>query len=230
MKSRLLRISLAAVIAILAASLAFQLSGSSSGGATSKSTAVYVVKSLIQRGTTLQSAISSKLVKIETYPDSTLPSDAIGPQTAKSVMSPSSIDLNPGTIVTKSQFLEDAALTSITGLEPGMVAVSGNFKLEESVAGLIAKGDSVAVFATFASGTGTNSGNKTKMIIPSARIVLVGLSGAPEANSTGTQIVTLGLSPEDAGFFIHAAKTASMQLVLLRPGEVPATPKSVSSF
>lgn len=230
MKSRLLRIVLAAVIAILAASLAYQFSGNSSEVQTAKSSKVYVVTSLIERGTTLQSAITSKLVKVETYPDDALPSDAIGPNKAKRITNPSSTDLTPGTIIASSQFIEDAALTSITGLEAGMVAVTGNFKLEESVAGLIAKGDSVAVYATFESGNTASAPKKTKMIIPSARVVLVGISGATEADSTGAQLVTLSLSAEDAGTFIHAAKTASMQLVLLRPGEVPIAPKSISSF
>jgi Flp pilus assembly protein CpaB len=230
MKSRLLRISLAAVIAILAASLAYQLSGGSAGVTSAKASQVYVVKALIQRGTTLQSAIVSKLVKLETYPDASLPSDAITQEAAKGITSPSSTDLNPGTILTKSQFLEDAALTSITGLEPGMVAVTGNFKIEESVAGLIAKGDSVAVYATFQNSGSSNAVSKTKMIIPMSRVVLVGQSGATDSSPSGSQLVTLSLDPQDAAYFIHAAKTASMQLVLLRPGEVPNTPKSVSTF
>lgn len=230
MKSRLLRISLAAVIAILSASIAFQLSGNSTGVKSVKSSEVYVVKSLIQRGTTLKSAISANLVKIEIYPDAALPSDAIGPKQANRLTSPSSIDLSPGTIISNSQFIEDAALTSLTGLDSGMVAVTGNFKLEESVAGLIAKGDSVAVYSTFESGDSTKLISKTKMIIPIAKVVLVGLSDATEANSSNSQLVTLSLSAEDAGIFIHASKTASMQLVLLRPGEVPSAPKPVSSF
>ena len=230
MKSRLLRIVLAAVIAILSASLAYQFSSGGSTVQAAKSSKVYVVTSLIERGTTLQSAITSKLVKIETYPDDSLPSDAVGPSRAKGITNPSSTDLTPGTIITSSQFIEDSALTSITGIDAGMVAVTGNFKLEESVAGLIAKGDSVAVYATFETTSGATATTKTKMVISNARVVLIGLSGATEPNSSGSQLVTLSLTAEEAGIFIHAAKTASMQLVLLRPGEVPSAPKPISSF
>jgi Flp pilus assembly protein CpaB len=230
MKSRLLRIALAVIIAILAASLAYQLSGSSSKATAVKSTEVYVATALIERGTTLNEALQLKLVKVEIYPDSSLPSDVLGPETSQTATNPSSTDLSPGTILSVSQFNADAALTSITGLEMGMVAVTGNFKLEESVARLVQKGDSVAVYATFEESDASTLRPKTKMIISSARVVLMGLSGATEVDATGSQLVTLSLTPEDAGVFIHAAKTASMQLVLLRPGDTPNAPKPVSSF
>ena len=233
MKSRLLRIGVAAIVAIFAAVLAFQLASSSgnSGGPFVESVDVYVSTGLIERGSTLQSALDGKLLKVATYPKDTVPSDSIGPKTKPNGAEVASTDITPGSILTNTQFLKQTELSSITGLAQGMVAVTGLFKTEESVAGLIAKGDSVAVFATDEIRDGTTTTNRTKMLINSAHVILIGEAGATaDDKSNGTRLVTLGLSPLDAEKFIHAAKTATMQLVLLRPGETPSVPAPITAF
>jgi len=236
-KSKAIRVILALIVAISAGVGTFYIAQTlpAAEAPLIERREVFVANSLISKGTTLQVALDEGLIGRATYPADIVPASALEPDGILELTNLAVTEIAPGLIITGSLFLDASELAALTGVPQGLVAISHLFSSEESVAGLISRGDTVAVFATGQPqevSADTVAITVTKMIIASAIVTQVGEKTVPEGDqdNSGTRLITLLLSPQDAALFIQASKTASLHLALLAPGSAPTVPPTVTDF
>lgn len=214
--SQMLRITLSVVVGLVLAFSAYLLGVTFGSGQTqSKSTAqqVYVVTGGVSSGVTLGEAIQSGAIKTETYPAASLPSNALGPQNNMSTTNVAAKDLYNGQLLTTSQFVDKNTFERGTGQLPDETLVSLKLTVDEAVAGMLKPADVVSVYSTAA------DGSKTTLIVPRARVVLVGQSGASTSTAkpsdTAPVFVTLALTDAQTQTVIGASASSTIHLALL---------------
>lgn len=212
--SRLLRIILSVVVGLVLAFSAYLLGVTWGTGQTQNRDAaqsVYVVTGGVAAGVTLADAIDSGAVRAETYPAASLPADAVGPDTSLSKADVAVADLSPGQIVTSAQFVDKATYESGTGQLPGETLVSLELTVDGAVSGMLTPSDQVAVYASSPDGSGAT------LIVPRARVVLIGQSGADttKTKDSGPVYVTLALTDAETQVVIGASTTSTIHLALL---------------
>lgn len=136
----------ALAVGAVAALLIFQYVGSIEDKAQGDAQMVSVViaKSQIAKGSDATALITANAVGIGSRRQVELPADAVKrPEEIKGQIA--QLDLQPGTIITKSMFQSDAAITNSvsTALKEGMVAVTTSSDQVMGVAGLVSQGDYV---------------------------------------------------------------------------------------
>jgi pilus assembly protein CpaB len=105
----------------------------------------------------------------------------------------------------------------ILGIPPGMKAVSLPLDVSRAVGGVVQTGDHVTVYAT----VDGSSGSTTVTLVPDVQVLEVTNPGATpgEAQSGGTFLFTLALTPEDAQKVVFALERGQVWLGLLPPNE-----------
>ena len=201
MTRRILTIVLAIVLAAVGtgAVLLYVKGADQRAIAGQKAVTVLAANQQVPAGTTAGTALADGMLRHQTLPASSVPSDAvraITPQLKSLVLS---ADLPSGQLLLKPMLV--TALAAHTGLAvpKGMVALSLQFCLARDVAGYVQPGSEVAVFNTFVSGTpgsatqscaGISSqkgvtGIHTRLVLPKVQVLAVGPAPASTTGSTG---------------------------------------------
>lgn len=221
MKNNKLSLVIAIVLALIAGLMVFAYTAGADKraleGATVKD--AYVAVSDLAAGQSLQAALDSKQVKLESFPANAVPTDAI---TQINSTNGSNILLNP---VSKGQLILASALgdanTVLNGLSipAGQIAVSIQLADPEHVGTFVVPGSQVAVFTTQVRTNTDNSFQFSQVLLPRALVLAVGTStGAVEEKSKGGAIITLAVKPQDAVRVVQASRAGQMYLGLLSEG------------
>ena len=111
----------------------------------------------------------------------------------------------------------------VLGIPAGYVAVSLALPVPAEAGGVVARGDHVVVYASYAA-SGTDQQDVTVVLVPDVRVLKAqqpattrGLGGSSSSNTTA--ILTLALRPADAQRLVFAQENGSVWLGLLPPGQ-----------
>ena len=110
------------------------------------------------------------------------------------------------------------------GIPNGMSAYTLELRPEQTVGGLLTRGDHVRIFATFSDRGGTRT---STALLPDIEVLdVVGLGGEGDTNPANA-LVTLAVSPEDAAkLALFSQDPGSLWLNLLPPGARDQAPPS----
>jgi pilus assembly protein CpaB len=103
----------------------------------------------------------------------------------------------------------------ILAIPPGMKAVSIPLELPRAVGGVVQKGDHVTLYAT----VDAPAGSTTVTLVPDVQILEVAGLNADPGQASGTALITLALTPEDAQKAVLAQEKGKVWLGLLPPNE-----------
>ncbi len=203
MRSRLLAIVLAAVLALAgaAAVLAYVRQANERAIAGLKTVDVIAAKGTISPRTSLGEAQREGLLTTETLPESSVPGDALRSTAGLSglvfsaTVQPAQLLLRP-MLVPATQ----AAAASVLPIPTGMVAVTVQMCVQEAVADYITAGSDVAVFDTYVTGKASPPGRTcdvahtginpalmaTRIVLTRASVLAVGVSPAATGTSAGS--------------------------------------------
>ena len=179
-----------------------------------ETTSVYVMGQAVDSGVTFDQLLSAGAIKLESFPLSAVPSDALTTQNQPSGAEILVSAKQSGEILTSSNFLSSEELVEQKGLAADKIMVSVSLSAEQSAAGLIMAGDRVTVFASGNYDVAGEATAATLVIIPEAEVVLVGKAdgSGPSENQT---FITLGLTPTEAQEFIHHKTNSQLYLGLI---------------
>ncbi len=250
MKSRLLTITLAAVLAVLGAVAVLGYVHQANERAVNglKAQTVMVAAGAIPKGTPLSKAQQERLLSTEKVPDSSLTTPAVHAVTAA----------NERLVVTgpvaKGQVLLQNMLgtsTSVTAsgfvIPPGMVAVTVNLCMDEAVAEYATPGSNVAVFDTIVNGPGsqitrtcdaqhevTNGGAisnpsiaNTQLVVQKAEVLAVGQNPSSASTAGGNNVTattdpsTSSSSPGQVQVTLAVSQADAERLIMIEELGMP---------
>jgi len=209
----------------------------------SQMTEVLVASQDIPRGASADDLMSSGAVERVRMPQRYVAAGAISSARAVSdrILA---VPVSKGEVLTTGRFQYPSEAGLAYNVPKDFVAIAVPVDENSGVAGLVKPSDRVVVFATVAP-KGGNGEDRTRVIIPGARVLAVGRSTGTEPTATTTpqrqgsvlaaqrskasdldamKNVTLALSAEDAEKVVLAAEVGSVWLALLPATESEATP------
>jgi pilus assembly protein CpaB len=243
MRSKLLIIAAALVLAAIAAFASFQYLDAvrREAEAGSRMTEVLVAKSDIARGMSADDMLAAGLIERVQIPQRYVAQGAISSvrSVADRILA---VPVSKGEILTATRFQYPSEAGLAFNVPKDYVAVTVPVDEARAVAGLVKPGDRVAIVATV-EGKGSQGGEQTRIMIPGARVLAVGRSTGVESNSstnaqasggvlaTGSSkqnqavgSVTVALSPVDAEKVIFAVEAGRIWLALLPTTASEAAP------
>ena len=205
MKRRVLAVVLAVLLAVLGAGaiLAYVRQADQRALQGQKAVTVVVALKTIASGTSLQVAASQGLVGRETFPASSVPTNAVAAVTPALEPLVVSSQVPSGTVLIRPLLVTAAQATGGVALPTGQGAVTIPFCVPEAVAGAVRPGSLVDVWDTFTVGGGTASGSglsasagcsgshqqsspnaTTKLMMTNMQVLSVGPAATGQASST----------------------------------------------
>jgi pilus assembly protein CpaB len=196
-----------------------------------KSDHVLIVKTQIPAGTHWSDVAKGDYVRQETVPATAAPADAISSVDAAIDGSEvSSAVIQPGQLLVREMFGDQATVTGVLAIPKGMVAISVSLSNTAAVAGYVQPQSRVAIFLTFQL-TGANATNiakqlslgnttlsATKLLLSNVQVIATS-SAAPtdvtRGGSGGSSVLTLALSQQDAERIILAQTAGQLYLGLM---------------
>ncbi|HSK47688.1 MAG TPA: Flp pilus assembly protein CpaB [Coriobacteriia bacterium] len=246
MRSKLIIIVLALVLAGIAAVLAMRYVSSARTEVASGSQPVeiLVAQEDIPRGLSAEELIAKKMVVLEKVPQRFVAAGAISSDRVieGQVLS---TPLSKGEQLTSARFAVPSAAGLAYSIPKEYVAIAIPVDDVKGIAGLVRPGDHVVVFATFAPGPNGEE-NVTKMLLPDAKVLAMG--GALSAEAASAQpteeksagigaattrqdegevphTMTLSVSPSDAEKLVFAEETGKVWVTLL-PATADTAPEA----
>jgi Flp pilus assembly protein CpaB len=193
---------------------------------------VLVAKSLIPRGTAGTLIAQQNLYQVTTVPKSQLKNLAIADPAALNDRV-TAADIYPGQQLTASDFTTEGANSIPSVITRNKRAIAIPVDVTHAVAGQLAAGDHVDVYAGFSAQQGAATSSVIKLIASNV-LVLAAPSGASSgglgATSSGASAAVLRVSAGMAAKFAYAADNGILWLVL-RPqvGATPTPPSLVTA-
>ncbi len=243
MKRRLVIVMLALVLAAIGTGGVFvYVNGADTRAlAGMKAVSVLVAKKSIPSGTSAGTALKTGLLASEKLPAASVPANALRSVTPALSSLVMSADIPSGQLLLRPMLVKTTQVTGGLAIPGGKIAVTVNFCLPEAVAGAVQAGSQVAVFDTVVTGGAgvtaqpgcagshqqpAGSIVKTRLVLPRAQVVSVGISAAglasPAASSgsgssatSSGMLVTLAVSQRDAERLIQLTETGLPYLALL---------------
>ncbi len=234
MRTRLLIVALALVLAGVAASLAMRYvsSARTEVASGSKPVEILVAQEDIPRGISSEELIAKDMVTIEQVPQRFVAAGAISsPRVIEGQVL--SNPLSRGEQLTTARFSTPSAAGLAYSIPREYVAIAIPVDEVKGISGLVRPGDHLAVFATFAPGPNGEE-NITKLLLADAKVLAVGgqlsseaaaqnpaeeqvstIGGASRTDAATPQSMTLAVSPADAGKLIFAEETGKVWATLL---------------
>jgi pilus assembly protein CpaB len=219
LKSRLLTITLAAVLAMLGvvAVLAYVRQANERAVNGLKAETVMVANGAIPAGTSLSKAQQEHLLSTEKVPDSSLTTPAVQSVTAANEHLVMSSAVAKGQVLLQNMVASAASVTANGGflIPSGMQAVAINMCIPEAVAGYLTPGSRVDVYNTIASsnqiqrtcdtsrsfisgsGIADNKFNTTLIVLKNAEVLAVGQNPATPSTS-GDNSATVTTDPSSS--------------------------------
>ncbi|MEY3029002.1 MAG: hypothetical protein RL198_399 [Actinomycetota bacterium] len=204
MRSRLVLIVIAAILAVVSALAVVSLISNAEQRVLSRFEArsAYVAVLPIPVGTSFQDAIANELIATEQFPSESLPMGLLQDAPAAPAEVFAASNIAPGQIILQSSFGPAVPETARISIPPGLLAMSIELTLPARVADLVTPGSEVAVFASYPmQGEGTTG--FTDLLIPRAKVLAVGsitteVDSSQESAEVPNSVVTLALSQDDA--------------------------------
>jgi pilus assembly protein CpaB len=241
MKRRVLTIALALVLAIAGSGvvLAYVKGANARAVAGLKAVTVLVAQKEIPAGTSAGAAWQDGLLRGETLPAQSVPTEAVGSITADLDSLVMSSEIMPGQVLLRPMLVRAAQASGGLAIPAGMVAVTIPLCLPQAVAGYVQAGSQVAIFDTVSSQSmapqqscsqlgqvrQAQPSGQTRIVLPKVQVLAMsggtsgqGGSGTGAGNQTqGSVLVTLAVDQADAERVIQVAETGLPYLALLTP-------------
>jgi pilus assembly protein CpaB len=243
MRSRLLIVLLALVLAGAAAALAMRYvsSARSEVASESKPVEILVAQEDIPRGISAEELIAKKMVILEKVPQRFVAAGAISSQRVieGQVLS---TPLSRGEQLTTARFATPNAAGLAYSIPREYVAIAIPVDDVKGISGLVRPGDHIAVFATFAPGP-KGEENITQLLLADAKVLAVGESlsaetsteqpdeerrgavGGGRTQNAAPHTMTLSVSPADAEKLVFAEETGKVWVTLL-PATAEESPEA----
>ncbi|PKQ16246.1 MAG: Flp pilus assembly protein CpaB [Actinobacteria bacterium HGW-Actinobacteria-7] len=245
MRSRLLIVLVALVLAGVAATLALRYvsSARTEVASGSKPVEILVAQEDIPRGLSSDELLSKEMVVLQEVPQRFVAAGAIS--------SPRAIEgqvlntpLSRGEQLTTARFATPSAAGLAYSIPKEYVAIAIPVDDVKGISGLVKPGDHIAVYATFAPGPNGEE-NLTKLLLADAKVLAVGetlsadstdeqpaekgsagIGGASRQEDAAPHTMTLSVSPKDAAKLVFAEETGKVWVTLLpaTAEESPAAP------
>ena len=212
-----------------------------------KAVKVLIARKPVPTGTSAGAALREGLLASTTLPAASVPSAAL--RSVTPALSPLVLNaaLPAGQLLLRPMLVTAAQVTGGLAIPQGMIAVTVDFCLPEAVAGAVQVGSLVAVFDTVVTGgtsqasgqpgcTGTHqeptgTSVRTRMVLPRAQVLSVGVSSTPQAGTSASAsslgsgssatsaqsgvMLTLAVSQANAERLIQLTETGLPYLALL---------------
>ena len=259
MKRRILTIGLAVLLAVFgtAGVLVYVHQANVRALAGQRAVSALVATRQIPSGTSARAAVAAGMLTSQQLPASAVPSDAVRSITASLGALVTSASIAPGQLLLLPMLVTVAQTTSGMAIPAGMVAVTLQLCLTETVADGVHAGSEVAVFDTYSSsGTLTAQPNcsgphqqqdaggvHTRIVLPKVLVLSVGESAAGQASSSatstafsqssstlssqGTVMVTFAVFQDNAERLIQLSEAGLPYLALLTPSSRTRADNSV---
>jgi pilus assembly protein CpaB len=232
MTRRIVVIVVAIVLATLGAGLVISYAVTADMRARSniEGVTVAIADKRIPAGTSGAKIRSEKMFRLERFPKTSVPSDALNDVSAELDRLVVTSTVAPGQVLLSAMFGEQSKVNSGLNLPDGKMAVTVSTGVPEQVAGYVQPGARVAVFVTYTlidkDGRETKF-QRTRVLLPDAEVLTVGAfqptasSGGAAATVTNagrtnnTLLVTLAVNQDEAERLIEALNTGKLYLGLL---------------
>ena len=230
MKSRIVAIATAALVALVGAVLVFVYARGADARAVAaqQPVAAYVTTALVPSGTPLRDALRRGLVAQTSISAKGLPAGALQRVDERNSALLALTDLSPGQYV-----LATAWGTTPTGqraieMPPGMLAVSVNLTDPARVGTFVTPGSRIAIFATYGDAgdamaqSGDGDTTATSVLFDNVLVIAMGASvltptqpGGEEAQGEGKGfLVTVAVTPAQATRLVHAINRYTLYAAL----------------
>jgi len=191
---------------------------------------VLVAKQQIPSGTTASQARRDGLLIPKQLPRSVIPNDAVHVISSDISNLVTSAPIQPGQLLLREMLVSKSQRTGSLVLPPGKVAVTLEVCLAADVGGYVRPGNNVAVYDTWASGSGQsletscNGGHQaaakgtvyTQMVLPKIYVLSVTTAQPAQGSTSGTGTVLAGNAAASQGVvFVTVAATPRQAKLLL---------------
>lgn len=248
MKSRVVALVLAIVLAVVGSGLVllYARTADARAVANTKAVTVLVATQRIPSGTTGAKIRTGGYVEAVRMPAGNVPADVLSsvPNSLDALVVTG--DLQPRQLLLRGMFGSAPAMTGGLPVPDGKFAVSVNLTVPADVAGYVRPGSKIAIFDTYADpaagGSDKNDAKRTRLLLPQADVIAVGDYGsgavAPGGSSAGaapagdttsqprsgaatTINVTVAVTQPQAEKLVHAVQTGALYLALLSASSAP---------
>jgi len=192
---------------------------------------VLVVQTAIPAGTSWEDVAKGAYVKRETVPADAAPVDAVASvdDTTITESEVATAIIQPGQLLLRPMFSDQALVTGVLPIPKGMVAISVSMSRTAAVAGFVQPQSEVAIFVTFqlsgdnasnvAKQLGLGSGNlsATKLLLSDVRVIATSGAAPTDVRHTSgaSGLMTLAVSQQDAERIILAQQVGQLYMGLL---------------
>lgn len=220
MKSSKLPYLLATVLALVAAVAMFTYTASTEKRVNDKnaSTTALVAVQPVPAGTTLTDALDTGLIKQETLPKTSVPSEALTGVTSSNgdllALSP----VAKGQLLLAANFGEELIDPMTLTIPAGKIAVSADLEDPQKVGGFLAPGSEIVVFATYPNPAKDNE-DITRVLLPRVKVLAIGaqIAASQDRGTKAASVVTMAVDQREAQKLVLAQKLGSLYLGLLGP-------------
>jgi len=177
---------------------------------------VLVATADVNAGTSLGTAQSMALVKLDTFPISTVPAGAITEVNAANSNLVALRTISKGSIILSDAFGDQVVASSLIRVPDGKIAMAVNLGDPERVANFLVPGSEVVVFVSGSLGDGAS----TKVLFSRVQVLAIGATSTTSDNPGAagpSSLVTLALDQNQAERLVQAVKIGSLYFGLLSP-------------
>lgn len=218
MKSNRLSTILAAVLALVTGGLVLAYTMGADNRAMQGATGVdvYVTTSTLPVGETLQEALDAGLVKLQKFPASTVPDNAIKviDDSNKDLVATSA--LADGQLLLLSNFGSGSEIANGLKVPDGKVALTLNLEDAAHVGSFLTPGSEVVLYNTFQVNRSNTVIENTGVVLDRVLVLAVGNSTTSTADDKkSAALVTIAVSPNDSVRVVQAAQTGKVYFSIL---------------
>ena len=215
MKSRRFTLILAILFAVIAGGSVYAFTASVDQRAllSKEPTQVLVAALQIPAGVSLANAQAEGMVKTETFPASTVPSEAIRAIDGTNQNLLATAPIQPGSLLLSTGFAATLSSGSALSVPSGDVAVSVELKDAQRLGTFLVAGSKIALLDNFTPAKGTT---QTRVLVPSVLVLAVGATTTSNGAASGNaNLVTIAASPADALRIVQAQNTGQLWAVMV---------------
>ena len=252
MNRRIVLVAVAVVLALFGtlAVYSYTQNADQRAVAGSKAAQVLIAVKQVPAGTTWGDAVKGGYMKQENMPAASTPDSALTSSTTSTVQTTevAASDIGPGQIVLRQMFGAKVAATGVLAIPKGKIAITVAMANDADVAGFVVPQSEVALFLTTSvvrpAGTKTTSDTfgtslqVTRILLPRVSVIatsqaaptdLGGTKAASSNNSSGSVLITLALTQEEAERVIEGRTIGQLYMGLLSDSSLTGPDEGVSN-
>ncbi len=229
MKARVAVIIAAALVALVGvgALVLYAQGANSRAVAGARPQQVYVADTVVPAGTSLQDAVTQKLLRRTNVPAESTPQGALTQVSVQNRDLVAVNDIQAGEFVLGARFQQQAVAAQAIVVPKGTVAVSAELSDPARVGQFLTPGSHIVIYDTFGGqGNGGQAASTTEVLLQDVSVIAVGSAvlsptagdAAATETKSGVVPVTVALPPSDATRLVHAIQTGKLYLGLRGSG------------